>query len=816
MTRAPDQRLADALALAAAGVPVFPTAPDKRPRVRWRDAATRDPDVLRQWWRDWPDSLPAVPTGAPSGIWVADLDVSGDGEPVGERSAATLGIVPQAHPCAIRTRRGGWHLPYRWRPDLPRNTARRLPGIDTRGDGGFVVAWDPAALAAAAADQNLPEPPAALVAALAPEPPPKVNGHDAVTISDRYVAAALDAECRAVGATPEGMRNITLNRAAFNLGQLVGAHALGRADAERSLLAAALACGLPHPEAQATIRSGLDAGAQHPRRIDSQKPVERDRPAATTHPAADTEDSSGEFPEPASAVVPEAGSDTDALPDLIVNYADLTATARALRDILAARPMLFDRGGPVRLHHNHTRSGLVATPLTVEGVCIEAHACCQPVVFVQQKGTEEWTRKRTTLPDRVARLYLAMNGDHALRPLSAIASTPVLADDGSISAGEGYDQRTGMFRERCPDLAVPARPSRADAEAALLHLRGFLRTFCFADAHRDGDGFTALAMPPGQDESAALVALLTAICRPSLHLVPALLIRAPAISGAGTGKGLLARTITAIAFGRAPLAMPPGHDADELDKRICGAAITAEPVILIDNANARTLRSDTLAALITERPARIRPLGKSTLTPITTAILPIVTGNGVQLSEDLARRFLVVELDALTEDPEARAFAGNPAAEAETHRAALLAAALTVWRWGRQNAAARRRGRPLGSFETWAAWCRDPLLTLGCADPVERVADVKAEDPQRKLVAEVFAAWWDAHADTPMKAADLADPVKAALDPQGRGRQYLASRVQKLAGTRCGGFAMTAQRGGGQWSVTTYQLRRGGDPLCTP
>jgi hypothetical protein len=90
---------------------------------------------------------------------------------------------------------------------------------------------------------------------------------------------------------------------------------------------------------------------------------------------------------------------------------------------------------------------------------------------------------------------------------------------------------------------------------------------------------------------------------------------------------------------------------------------------------------------------------------------------------------------------------------------------------------------------------------------------VKAEDPQRKLVAEVFAAWWEAHGDTPMKATDLADPVKAALDPQGRGRQYLASRLQKLAGTRCGGFAMTAQRGGGQWSVTTYQLRRGGDPL---
>jgi hypothetical protein len=169
--------------------------------------------VIREWWCRWPDSLPAVPTGEPSDLWMLDLDVSGDGEPLGERSASELGITPESHPHAIRTRRDGWHLPYRWRADLPRNTAHRLPCVDSRSEGGYVVAWDAEPLIAAAADPHLPEPPAALVAALAPEPPPKVNGHDAVTISDRYVAAALDAECRAVGTAPEGMRNNSLNRA---------------------------------------------------------------------------------------------------------------------------------------------------------------------------------------------------------------------------------------------------------------------------------------------------------------------------------------------------------------------------------------------------------------------------------------------------------------------------------------------------------------------------------------------------------------------------------------------------------------------------
>jgi hypothetical protein len=264
-------RLADALRLAAAGLPTFPCGPDKKPRVKWRESASSDPATIREWWMRWPDSLPALATGEPSDLWMLDCDVSGDGEPVGERSAEELGIVPAEHPYAIRTRRGGGHLPYRWRAYLPRNTAHRLPGIDSRGEGGYVIALDVERLVAAAADPHLPEPPVVLLDALAPPlppPPPKANGHDRETISDRYVLAALDAETRAVANAAEGTRNDTLNRASYSLGQLVGAGVLGRRDAEARLLAAALTAGLPHPEALATIRSGITAGAQQLRRIE--------------------------------------------------------------------------------------------------------------------------------------------------------------------------------------------------------------------------------------------------------------------------------------------------------------------------------------------------------------------------------------------------------------------------------------------------------------------------------------------------------------------------------------------------------------------
>ena len=102
-----------------------------------------------------------------------------------------------------------------------------------------------------------------------------------------------------------------------------------------------------------------------------------------------------------------------------------------------------------------------------------------------------------------------------------------------------------------------------------------------------------LDLPPGIDESAFLVGLFTAICRPSLWLVPGLLVRAPEISGAGTGKGLLVRSICAIAFGVQPRAFTKGGDRQELDKRLASELIEAAPILFLDNVNGTILRSDT-------------------------------------------------------------------------------------------------------------------------------------------------------------------------------------------------------------------------------
>lgn len=81
----------------------------------------------------------------------------------------------------------------------------------------------------------------------------------------RYAAAALVTECERVAGTAEGGRNQQLNTSSYRMGQLVALGYLSPQAAEAALYDAAQACGLPGPEASATVRSGLGAGERAPR-----------------------------------------------------------------------------------------------------------------------------------------------------------------------------------------------------------------------------------------------------------------------------------------------------------------------------------------------------------------------------------------------------------------------------------------------------------------------------------------------------------------------------------------------------------------------
>ena len=125
--------------------------------------------------------------------------------------------------------------------------------------------------------------------------------------------------------------------------------------------------------------------------------------------------------------------------DLVLRGGDLPRTARELRDRFASAGDLFDRDGPVKVTRSTDGGPPVATSLTVQNVVIEAHHRSQPVKWNEKDGFVP-----VTLPERVAKIYLAMNGEWNLAPLDGVSTSPLLADDGSLRTAEGFDTGTRL------------------------------------------------------------------------------------------------------------------------------------------------------------------------------------------------------------------------------------------------------------------------------------------------------------------------------------------------------------------------------------
>ena len=134
--------LSAALALASAGIKIFPAGADKRPLLKgWQDAATSDADQINTWW-DHAAALPAIPCGQ-NDLLVIDCDRhdgGADGVAAFKSLVAAHGGLPRQVPL-VKTPNGGLHVYFR-QPNgeaLGNGRGSLPPGIDVRGAGGFVV-----------------------------------------------------------------------------------------------------------------------------------------------------------------------------------------------------------------------------------------------------------------------------------------------------------------------------------------------------------------------------------------------------------------------------------------------------------------------------------------------------------------------------------------------------------------------------------------------------------------------------------------------------------------------------------------------------
>jgi hypothetical protein len=269
--------LAAALDYAARGLPVFPLVPaGKAPAVsRGFLSATTNPATIRRFWTN-PEYNVAIPTGARTGFWALDVD--------GAEGAATLRALELKHGAIPKTRTvvtaRGKHAWFAYPGAVPTTVGRIGAGIDTRGDDGYVVA-PPSIHQTGHRYAFLDDPwapiepaPAWLIIASRTKPVKLITERAVATIrgprrAGAYGYAALQAEVAALAATPPGHRNDSLNRAAFNLFQLVAGGELAEAEVIAALQGACVTNGLAADDGwqsvHATIRSGRGAGLQYPR-----------------------------------------------------------------------------------------------------------------------------------------------------------------------------------------------------------------------------------------------------------------------------------------------------------------------------------------------------------------------------------------------------------------------------------------------------------------------------------------------------------------------------------------------------------------------
>ncbi len=115
------------------GYSVIPVGRDKKPIIDWKEYQTRYPtdEELEAWFSDGNNNI-AIVTGPISGIAVLDIDGK-----EGEESIKQNKLYLPPTPC-VKTGKG-YHYYFKYQ-DGVRNFTRRYPGIDLRGEGGYVLA----------------------------------------------------------------------------------------------------------------------------------------------------------------------------------------------------------------------------------------------------------------------------------------------------------------------------------------------------------------------------------------------------------------------------------------------------------------------------------------------------------------------------------------------------------------------------------------------------------------------------------------------------------------------------------------------------
>jgi hypothetical protein len=348
-------------------------------------------------------------------------------------------------------------------------------------------------------------------------------------------------------------------------------------------------------------------------------------------------------------------------------------------------------------------------------------------------------------PHDFARTYLDRRRGHRLPYLAAVVTTPFLRVNGSLVQTPGYDSESGILFE--PNGVgfpkVPENPGRDDALAALKLFNEVYRGFPFVpDAVVESEAAKdELGIVKSASRSVAYSLTLAALVRSVLRTCPLHGFSAPR---ARSGKTKLCDIASIVACGHPVSPIGPGDTDEELEKRLAGELLGGSLFIVFDNLE-RPLHGVLICQCLTQSSVKVRILRTNDTPVVPCLAVMAATGNNLVIAGDLAYRGLRCDIDSGLEAPETRHFEEDAVDIAARLRPALVVAGLTILKAYHFNQADAETmepsPEPIGGFEDWSRWVREPLLWLGQPDPWATVSQIRDADPELAGLTAVIAQW---------------------------------------------------------------------------
>jgi hypothetical protein len=323
-----------------------------------------------------------------------------------------------------------------------------------------------------------------------------------------------------------------------------------------------------------------------------------------------------------------------ALPQIDASNKDMPSAVREAVDALVEANIperLFCHGNSLARIETDQRGVPCITNLNVDGLRGELGRAANYYKF---------QRDSTSMPDLpplwVVKDILALPS-LPFPILNRVTRIPVFASDGTLQLQPGYNAAAHIYYAPTDGFvspSVPQHPTKEDvAEARRLILDELLPDFPFiGDADRANAA--CLIIQPAARELISGPTPIYGIDKP-----------AP-----GTGASLLCDVISYTGTGEPPSVMSAPPDEAEMRRTIFAALLGSPEIVLIDNIG-KKLDSSALSAVATSVIYKDRVIATSETKQVPNRCAWVVTGNNIQLSQELTRRTIRIRLDAKMQYP---------------------------------------------------------------------------------------------------------------------------------------------------------------------